>query len=188
MTCIVGIAHEGKVHIGGDSAGVGGYDLTVRQDRKVFRNGDFVMGFTSSFRMGQLLAYSLTPPRRHPDDDVYKYMVTHFVDAVRGCLKAGGYAETHHGAETGGTFLVGYAGRLFAIQGDYQVSESSHGFDACGCGESYALGSLYATSGQLPFQRLELALKTAEQFSAGVRGPFHYVSTDNEPSTTALAA
>ena len=42
MTCIVGLVEKGNVYIGGDSAGVGGYSLTVRADRKVFRNGDFV--------------------------------------------------------------------------------------------------------------------------------------------------
>jgi ATP-dependent protease HslVU (ClpYQ) peptidase subunit len=47
MTCIAGVAHEGKVWIGGDSAGVGGYDLTVRADAKVFTNGEFLFGFTS---------------------------------------------------------------------------------------------------------------------------------------------
>ena len=68
MTCIVGLVHEGVVYIGGDSAGVAGLSLVVRADEKVLRNGDFLMGFTTSFRMGQLLRYKLDPPRRHPDD------------------------------------------------------------------------------------------------------------------------
>ncbi|WP_245320978.1 hypothetical protein [Bradyrhizobium sp. NAS96.2] len=53
MTCIVGLVDKGQVFIGGDSAGVNAerLALVVRNDRKVFRNGDFVMGFTSSFRM-----------------------------------------------------------------------------------------------------------------------------------------
>lgn len=45
MTCIVGLAVNGKTYIGGDSAGVGGYDLTIRRDAKVFTNGEFAMGF-----------------------------------------------------------------------------------------------------------------------------------------------
>jgi ATP-dependent protease HslVU (ClpYQ) peptidase subunit len=179
MTCIVGIAHNGKVYIGGDSAGVGGsYELSVRADRKVFRNGDFIMGFTSSFRMGQLLAQALTPPKRYPEDDVYKFMVTNFVDAVRTCLKAGGYAEKHNDAERGGTFLVGYAGRLFSIYGDYQVGENADGYAACGCGEQIALGSLHSTEGQPPERRIDAALRAAERFSGGVRAPFHVVTSE----------
>ncbi|MCA1409268.1 MULTISPECIES: hypothetical protein [Sinorhizobium/Ensifer group] len=174
MTCIVGLINNGSVHIGGDSAGVAGLSLTVRADRKVFRNRDFIFGFTSSFRMGQLLAHSFQPPKRHPEQDVYAFMVTEFVDALRQCLKAGGYAQCHNEGERGGTFLVGYVGRLFKIESDYQVAESVDGFGACGCGEQVALGALFASSDAPPRERLEIALNAAERFSAGVRGPFHF--------------
>lgn len=177
MTCIVGLVDKGRVYIGGDSAGSSSnWQITVRSDPKVFRNGDFLMGFTSSFRMGQLLAHSLKPPRRNPDDDVFSFMVTGFIDAVRSCLKEGGFAEKNNEAERGGTFIVGYSGRLFQIHGDYQVSESSVNFDACGCGAEVALGAMAATEGQKPEARIKIALAAAEQFSAGVRGPFHVES------------
>ncbi len=39
MTCIVGLVDNGKVYIGGDSAGCAGYDVRIREDQKVFRNG-----------------------------------------------------------------------------------------------------------------------------------------------------
>jgi hypothetical protein len=55
MTCIVGLRQGGKVFIGGDSAGISGWDVTVRADPKVFLSGPYAMGFTSSFRLGQLL-------------------------------------------------------------------------------------------------------------------------------------
>jgi hypothetical protein len=188
VTCIVGIADKSGVYIGGDSAGVGGhYSLSVRADTKVFRNGPFIMGFTSSFRMGQLLAHSFSAPARKQGQDSYAYMVTDFIDAVRACLKAGGYAERHSDAERGGTFLVGYEGRLFKIDCDYQVGEASAGFDACGCGEGIALGALWASVGDDPEPRLRLALEAAERFSAGVRGPFNTVNiaNDNEPGRAA---
>src|SRR6476620_5754324 len=121
MTCIAGLVHNGNVYIGGDSAGVAGYALTVRADEKVFQNGDFLMGFTTSFRMGQLLRFKFKAPYHKSEMDTYEYMVTEFVDAVRQCLKDGGYAQIKHGEETGGSFLVGYRGELFAIDGDYQV-------------------------------------------------------------------
>ena len=163
MTCIVGIAEGGKVYIGGDSTAAGGYALTVRADRKVFRNGDFVMGFTTSFRMGQLLHHSFSPPKRHPDTGVDKFMVTDFVNAVRQCLKDGGYAERHNEAERGGVFLVGY-----------QVGEAADSFDAVGCGGQIAQGALFANPAGPPRERLRIALEAAEHFSAGVRGPFHF--------------
>ena len=174
MTCIVGLVDNGKVYMGGDSAGVGGYDLTIRADQKVFRNGDFLMGFTSSFRMGQLLRYKLSPPKLHSDDDLYQYMVVQFAEAVRTCLKDGGYAQNDKGEEHGGTFLVGAKGRLFSIHGDYQVGEPQDPFYAVGCADNIALGAMYATQGKgmNPEERVRLALQAAERYSAGVRGPF----------------
>lgn len=177
MTCIVGIAQGGGVFIGADSAGVDSrYHLNVRADRKVFRNGEFIMGLTTSFRMGQLLAYALSPPKPRESCDLFAYMVTEFIGAVRGCLKDGGYATKQNEQEVGGEFLVGYRGRLFKIQSDYQVSECVHGFDACGCGDLIALGSLVETEGQPVSDRIQKALTAAEKFSAGVRAPFHVES------------
>lgn len=186
MTCIVGVAHGGRVVIGGDSAGVAGLDLVVRADRKVFRNGPFIMGFTSSFRMGQLLAYKLDPPKRFPDADVMKFMVTDFIGAVRQCLKDGGFARRDNDVESGGHFLVGYEGRLFHIGGDYQVGENVCGYDATGCGESFAIGSLAETEALDPLERVSHALAVAEKFSAGVRSPFHTLEIG--AATTAGAA
>lgn len=177
MTAIVGVVHDSQVHIGGDSAGVSGWSLTVRADSKVFINGPYVMGFTSSFRMGQLLRYALTPPE--PAGDLERFMATTFIDAVRECLKTGGWAAKENEREEGGVFLVGIAGRLFRVDSDYHVGEAVDGFDAVGCGEEVALGALYATarSRMAPQRRIKLALEAAERFSAGVRGPFAYVTS-----------
>ncbi len=174
MTCIVGLVDNSGVYIGGDSAGVGGdLSYSVRADRKVFRNGDCLMGFTASFRMGQLLAFKLEPPKRHPDTDVYRYMVTDFIDKVRDCLKSGGYASRDKETEIGGTFLVAYSGRLFTIFDDYQVGENINGMASVGCGSDIALGSLYSTASSTdPVARINTALQAAEAFSAGVRAPF----------------
>lgn len=173
MTCIVAIAHEGKVLIGADSAGVGGLHIQNRKDVKVFTNGDFVMGCTTSFRMIQLLQYKLTAPKRHPDADVMGFMVTVFVEEVRKLFREGGFTTKEKDVESGGCFLVGHAGRVFRIDDDFQVGERADGFDACGCGEPYALGALRSTEGmERPADRLEHALKVAAHFSAGVRGPF----------------
>lgn len=151
--------------------------MRIRRDEKVFTNGDFVFGCTSSFRMIQLLRYKLQPPKRHPDMDVMSFMSTTFIDAVRHTLKEGGFAGKSNEVESGGTFLVGHAGRLFSIHSDYQVAESADGFDACGCGESYALGSLLTTktSGDTTLDRMNMALECAAHFSAGVIGPFTFV-------------
>lgn len=178
MTCIVGLVDNGSVYIGGDSAGVSGWGLVQRQDRKVFRNGSFVMGFTSSFRMGQLLAFGFQPPEIPVGVDVFEFMVTDFVEAVRQRLKDGGFATNKDSAEAGGEFLVGIGGRLFKVASDYQVAESIHGFDACGCADQIALGSLWSTRSRTSARRrVSEALEAGEAFSAAVRRPFFIEAT-----------
>lgn len=182
MTAIVGLRHKGRVWIGGDSAGVGGWTMQVRADEKVFRNGPFVFGFTTSFRMGQLLRHAFTPPTRDDRVPVSKFMSTTFVDAVRACLKAGGFATTKDGAEVGGSFLVGYGPHLFEVGGDYQVGETHSGVAAVGCGYEICLGALFAAPKTMPPEkRVRVALAAAEAHSAGVRGPFTILSTCEAP-------
>lgn len=184
MTCIVGLVDNGRIYMGGDSAGVSGLSLTIRRDEKVFQNGEFLIGFTSSFRMGQLLRYKLSPPTRHPDTDTYQYMATEFIDAVRQCLKEGGYAKKENEVEEAGMFLVGYQSELFFVDSDYQVGRGSNPYHAIGCGQDAALGVMYATEGRLPMERIKLALQAAERFSIGVRGPFTVLDMEILPDMT----
>lgn len=172
MTCIAGLVYNGKVYIGADSAGVSGFDLAIRADEKAFKIGPFVFGFTSSFRMGQLLRFSFKPPKRPGGISDYEFMCTKFINAVRKCLKNGGYSEVKNNQEKGGQFLVGYRGVLYMVGSDFQVGKSLDGFDAVGCGEAYAKTSLYVSRVRDPQQRLLNALGCSEHFSAGVRGPF----------------
>lgn len=174
MTCIVGYIDKAKdrVLIGADSAGVSGYDITIRNDSKVFKNGDFIIGCTTSFRMIQLLRFSFVPPRVY-DKDIYEYMCTDFIEEVRKCFKDGGYLQKFEdGNDAGGQFLVGYKNRLFTIDNDFQVGEAKQGYDSVGCGVSYALGSIYTNKKKDSRTIVLDALKTAEYFSAGVVSPF----------------
>ena len=63
MTCIVGCIHNGKVFLAGDQLGSNGYYKENHEKlTKVFKVGEFLIGYTTSFRMGQILQYSWTPP------------------------------------------------------------------------------------------------------------------------------
>lgn len=170
MTCIVGVQHEGRVYIGGDSAGLYDYQITVRADVKVFTNGPYVMGFAGSFRMGQLLHHSLKAPV--PKGNLDRFMVTTFVDAARDCMDRGGFLTIKNNVTEGGQFLVGVNGRLFCVEGDFQVGASRDDYMAIGCGDDVAFGSLYATRGEKPRPRIKKALEAAAHHSAGVRAPF----------------
>lgn len=183
MTAIIGIIDNGTVLIGGDSAGVAGTLTQTRSDPKVFRNGPYVIGYTTSFRMGQLLRHAFDPPAPPLDTaDVHRFMCTTFVDAAREALKTGGWARKDNEQEQGGSFLVGVSGRLFDISSDYQVGELADGYTATGSGWEVALGALYASDGigMSASDRVHLALSAAANFCTGVRPPFTIVSTAAE--------
>lgn len=181
MTVIVGLVDQGNVYIGGDSAGIAGLSLSIRDDEKIFKNGCFIMGFTSSFRMGQLLRYKFSPPAQTIHQDDMQYMVTDFIDAARKCFAMNGFGDKD--ATEGGTFIVGYKGKLYTIQTDYQVACHSDNYDAVGCGADIALGSLYSTKhmkNMSPEDRITLALQAAATYSAGVSAPFKIVKQEQE--------
>lgn len=168
MTVIVGLKTSRGVWIGGDSAGVAGHNITTRADEKVFRNGDFLIGIAGSFRMGNLLRYSLKVPE-NPGKEINEFMVVDFVDAVKATFAAGGFPVIDNMFD--GAFLVGYKGELFGIQPDFQVARNRSGFDAIGIGANYANGSLRSTKGNAK-KRVLTALETAAEYSGGVTPPF----------------
>lgn len=179
MTCVIAIKSNGIVYMGADSAGSNLYTTRMRIDPKIYMVGAFMFGFTTSFRMGQLLGHSFVAPDRDPRVSTEKYMTTKFIDAVRTCLKDGGYASKVNENESGGVFLVAYEGRVFRIDSDYQVGEGALSYEAVGCGEDIAMGSLYTTAGGSlsPVERIDVALKAAAAFSCGVEGPFMQMQT-----------
>lgn len=179
MTCIVGLLDRENIYIGGDSAAINDYGLSIRKDKKIFVKGDFIFGFAGSYRMGQLLKYSFIPPEHDKNMDTYEYMVLNFIETLRECLSKGGLtAIKNNEEEIGGIFLVGYKQRLFCVQSDFQVSERVDSFDAIGVGDQVALGSLYSTNGMHPEERILQALKASENFNSGVRGPFDIIKLE----------
>lgn len=186
MTCVVGLTHNGITYIGADSLASNSYSKTIRKDKKVFKLKDTnnaILGFTSSYRMGQLLMYAngLIDPRDEPDID-HEYLVTKFIPNVIYLFENGGFGKNNSGEKSGGTFLLGYKDKLFKIESDYQVSESYKNYDACGSGEEFALGSLHTTEGlgMNPVERIHMALQAASEFSVGVQPPFYILNTYND--------
>jgi ATP-dependent protease HslVU (ClpYQ) peptidase subunit len=173
MTCIVALRSGDAVYMGADSASTDGWVMYQVRDPKIFRVGRMLIGFTSSWRMGQLLGHSLTLPEHHGDVPADRYMATSFIDAVRECLKRGGWAKKENEVEKGGAFLVGYQGRIFHVDDDYHVGESVADFDAVGSGYMIALGSLHTSAAwHDPIKRVNAALEAASSYCATVRGPF----------------
>lgn len=188
MTCIVGFADKGKVYIGGDSAGISGMNIIIRADSKVFHNGDFIFGFTSSFRMGQIIRYNFVPPTRVIGVSDEQYLYGDFLNALAKAMTSKGYAKIENNQIEGGVFLMGYRGKLYYVGSDFQIGSSLKNYDSVGCGSNYALGAMFALEQyelrseeqnkylMLPKERIEMALIAAETFSTGVSRPFVVVN------------
>lgn len=178
MTCIVGIEHDGHVTIGGDSLGISGYDQLTRSDKKVFRHSNgFIIGFTTSFRLGQILEYCFDPPSQEYDETDYKYLVGTFTVCMRDTFEANGVDVK---AENSGCeFILAYRNKLYLTASDYQVGIPNSSFAAVGIGRQPALGALYALqdSNLSAKEKVLLALQAASEFSTCVSPPFHVLST-----------
>ena len=147
MTCIVGMLKDGVVYMAGDHIGTDGYDVEIQRRSKVFRNREFVVGYTSSFRMGQILEHVWTPPKQPKScKDLTEYMVKYVVPSLikvfddEKFIQNSGDAK-RSGQAFGGEFLIGYKGHLFKIQSDFAVLECTYPFDSIGAGEDFAKGA-----------------------------------------------
>ena len=183
MTCIVGLIDNGKVYLGGDSAASDSKSglIVQRTDPKVFKVGQYGIGFTDSFRMGQILQYQWKPPIYTPtknNSNLDKFMRTKFVDSIKEVFKDHGYGNFGPGTEDGdegGVFLIAVAGtgRIFTMESDFHVGECDVMYMAEGSGQELALGSLFSTSNvKTPRKRVRTALEAAAKFQMSVRGPF----------------
>jgi ATP-dependent protease HslVU (ClpYQ) peptidase subunit len=182
MTCIVAIEHNEKVYMGGDSAAVYNRDIRIIDSKKVFKVGPFLIGYTDSFRMGQLLQYNLVVEKQECTqvEDDEEYLIKVFIPAVRKCLKDGGYAEINNNVESGGKFLVGYKGKIYVVESDFLLLRFKEEYSAIGCGDKYALGCLAANfyREDEPELRIEQSLEVAGQFSNGVAPPYYVEKED----------
>lgn len=173
MTCIIGLALDGKVYMGSDSASSSGYDRHITALRKVFRVGEFLIGYQDSFRMGEILQYHLEVRQQQDGETDERYMVVGFIEAVRECLKAKGYTRIDNNTETGGRFLVGYRGHVYVVDNDFQINHWLSGIATCGAGEQYALAAMLALHDWKPEERIRRSLEISSELSVYVTAPFH---------------
>ena len=173
MTCIVGLETENGVYIGGDSASVAGSSLQKTKLRKVFNTGEFLIGYTSSFRMGQLLQYQLSVEKQKDIDDL-KYLVTKFIPTIRTLLKDGGYTQISENREEAGFFLLGYKGKLYEVDCDFQVNCFIDGIASVGAGAKFIKGALVAYLNEAVEERESIlsALEDTSEYNAYVEEPF----------------
>ncbi len=192
MTCIVGgVTEDGHVILGSDSASSNRHTIHHALNPKLFKLHpagsaepvSLILGFTSSWRMGQVLQHQLAPPSFYGDP--WTWVVSNLVPKIRRVLKDGGFATIKDNQEIGGTFLLGVKGRLFTVQDDFSVIEEEGGFDGVGSGGDHAQAAMYAARHATELtteETLKIGLETAAYYVTTVAGPMHFISTEEEDS------
>lgn len=170
MTCIAALADGDNVYMAGDRGMGDGEIILSTNTRKICIRGKYILGFSGSMGIGQLIKYVDLPD---PKGDLDMILRLELVKNLRDTIDAFGIPYTENN-ET--DFLVGVRGRLFEINtSDWQVAEYSQ--TAIGSGGEIALGSLHTTrTWKSPEKRLRYALDAAIDLSPGCVGPVDILS------------
>lgn len=175
MSCVVAIRDKNdKIFMGSDSLAIseGTGDKRFLKAPKIFMNGKYLIGFVGSLRLGQVIM---------PD-----YMNANFkkisdlLEMIREQAHVFGCLINENGEEYCGTsFIIGYEGRLFAIDNYFQLTEYEENFHAVGAGAPYSLGSLYVSSKTdlTPDNRIRMAIDCASYFCSSVGGKIHIIES-----------
>jgi ATP-dependent protease HslVU (ClpYQ) peptidase subunit len=183
VTCIAGLVEKGgRIVIGADSQATAGYNRFVECFPKVFLLGEMLVACAGSRRVNQLLKCGLQVPFHKPEVPVESYLVNDFMGSFRSLLGSNSWRWDDNGQSKipdGSELLLGYRGRLFGVWHDFQIGEVKEGYLALGSGGQVARGALYANGHLVDgVRRIMNALEAAQNFDAGVGGPFLVLTLD----------
>lgn len=176
MTCIVGLVSGDSVFLGGDRAATdGGLGRTLIKEPKVFEKGDVGFGVCGLPKVMDVVQHVVELPPFN-GGDAKAYLVASVVPTVREALKKYECTETARGGQQQfhGAMLIGFRGRLFLMEGNFQLVEAAKPWAAVGSGQEPALGSLRQSKG-LARDRLIEALEVSAENNAGVAPPFDVI-------------
>jgi len=168
MTCIIGYKTGKSVYVAADSAATTEEgDIRHIVVEKIFRNGDYLIGYAGSIRAGQIFL----PSRFEPPDSIEKLveaMITKMGDL--GCLVTTEYQTS--ASQT--LFIIAYKNELYEILTDFQLNKISEGFTSIGCGASYAFGAMEVIQEEdlSPTEKLKKALAVTAKYNYAVKPPF----------------
>jgi ATP-dependent protease HslVU (ClpYQ) peptidase subunit len=176
VTCVVGIEQDGLVWLGGDSSCLDteGDAVVTQRQSKVFRRGNYVVGFAGSFQVGDLLKYKTDFPKKASQDS-HPRMIS---EAIQEAFKKAKLKTDDWEA------LIGYGDRLYIVQHDFYCYRHTQPYTAIGAASAVAvaLGTLRtlekaATKKMTGRARVKMALENAATFSSSVRSPWKFTKT-----------
>jgi ATP-dependent protease HslVU (ClpYQ) peptidase subunit len=181
MTVVVGLVRDNKVYMGSDSCcTMNDLEKTLVHPKVIKLNDQMLVGYAGTLRGAQLMEYTDWLPKYDSSSgmDLRNYICVDFIDGLMSLLRENHYVENNLGVEAhNDIFLVGIQGRLFCIDCEFQVVETTAPYCCIGSGASYAYGSLYAHWNyeleQNPETIVHNALEASGCFCQGVKGPYY---------------
>ena len=178
MTCIIGYIEGKTVHMGGDSClSWGYYNEGIGNSAKVYRKGEYLIGFAGSCAEGDLMECCFDPPQLK--GAVKRFMLETFARSYKQFLAEHGRLLEKDGLQSMDVeALIGVRGRLFWMDGIGGMNELKSPYQSIGCGADFALGAMEVLHGQdlTPKQKILAALKASAKHCSGVAAPFHVKS------------
>jgi len=177
MTCVVGITDGSRIVMGADSGSTDPQrrELYVVPMPKVFRageNGEYLVGFAGSWRLGQVLGFEMQWPEIEGSFD-YEFVVKRLLRDLRDCFEnQPDYKDTGGFGEQEWLTMIGAKGKIFVVTCKFDVITLSKDYVAIGSGRQVAYGSLSSTERLVLEERIQFALEAASQFITSITAPF----------------
>ncbi len=178
MTAICAIECEGVVWMGGDAFLGGDEFVDICDIPKVYKIGQIGIGICGSVRCEQLFDAALRQATKKKTKITREWLQNTLTEIVRHELSTKGSAATdNRGVQTmpdSSHFLIAHEGKVYKFDDDFSLSRSARGYAYAGIGGLYTAGAIEAMAGLdiSPAEKIERALKAAENLSPYVRGPF----------------
>jgi ATP-dependent protease HslVU (ClpYQ) peptidase subunit len=176
MTTIVGTCKNGQVILGADSQVTDGdrRNNSLKMEKITNNNGYLIAGSGDATPCDILQHIFIPPvPTVAERKNLYKFMITKFVPAMRDALEEAGY-KADPKDDSGFSMLIAFDGELFDIGDDFSVLLNDTGIYGVGNGSKYAIGALYAGA------TVEKALQIAADNDIYTSGPFQIVKQNKK--------
>jgi hypothetical protein len=137
---------------------------------KITKNNGYLIAGSGDATPCDILQHIFIPPVPTIVErkNLYKFMITKFVPAMREALDEAGY-KSDPKEDSGFSMLIAFDGELFDIGDDFSVLLNDTGIYGVGNGSKYAIGALSVGAS------VEKALEVAADNDIYTSGPFQIV-------------
>jgi hypothetical protein len=173
VTLIIAVKTSDGVIIQGDKNGFSGWgEVSRRHDAKVFIKGAWGIGFTTSYRMGQILRDKLTGDIAKGGMEAAAFAL---VEEARAELEKNHYSKLENNQAEGGTWIATEGSHIICIQDDYAYNVVADDYCCVGCGARYASAIMEYTKKEDALTRLDAAYKITIRLNTFVGGGYNRI-------------